>query len=422
MKINSERLWNRIQILGKIGGSKNGGVTRFAFSKEDRKATDLVILWMREAGLVVSTDPVGNVFGRKEGNVKGPVVLTGSHLDTVRNGGKFDGVAGVLAALEILQTMNENNIHTYLPIEMAIFVNEEGSRFAGGLMGSMAVAGLLPDTILKEKDHDGTSLADAIKKFGGEPDQILAAKRSKSDFAAFFELHIEQAQTLEEENKSTGIVLGIAGPYQMKVKISGRSGHAGAVAMNLRKDPMVASALIIQEVERSAIETASTTRGTVGFIKAKPGGHNVIPEEVEFTIDYRDINENVRSKVVNRIRNYITKVCDARELNSEITVTQNTPPVPVKKEILNHLEMIARDLKIPYSMLTSGAAHDAMIIGELCPIGMIFIRSIDGLSHCPEEYSTKEDLADGTQILFHIIKDTANRKLNGINNNEKQKT
>ncbi|MFE8698431.1 Zn-dependent hydrolase [Cytobacillus sp. FJAT-53684] len=412
LEINSERLWNRIQVLGEIGSTKDGGVTRLAFSKEDREATDLVISWMREAGLEIWTDPVGNVFGKRKGKVQEPVILTGSHLDTVRNGGKFDGAAGVLSALEVLQTLEDNNIETTLPIEMAIFVNEEGSRFAGGLMGSMAVAGLLPESILDEKDNEGISLASALKEFGANPDRILASKRPSSEIAAFFELHIEQSQTLEEENKPTGIVLGIAGPYQMKVRIFGRSGHAGAVAMNLRRDPMVAAGMIIQEVERSAIEKAPTTRGTVGYIKAHPGGHNVIPEEVELTIDYRDINLDTRDKVVNRIRDYINKVCDERGLKNEIIVTQDTAPVPVKEEILEQMTAVAKELKIPFSKVTSGAAHDAMIMGRLCPIGMIFVRSINGLSHCPEEYSTKEDLSDGAQVLLYTVTNTANLKVN----------
>ena len=411
LKINSDRLWNRIQTLGEIGSTKDGGVTRLAFSKEDREATDLVISWMREAGLEIWTDPVGNVFGKRKGKVMGPVVLTGSHLDTVGNGGKFDGAAGVLAALEVVQTLEDNNIETTLPIEMAIFVNEEGSRFAGGLMGSMAVAGLLPETILDQKDNEGIALASALKEFGARPDQILASKRSRSEIAAFFELHIEQSQTLEKENKSTGIVLGIAGPYQMKVRIFGRSGHAGAVAMNLRRDPMVAAGMIIQEVERSAKETASTTRGTVGYIKAYPGGHNVIPEEIELTIDYRDINANTRDKVVDRIREYIIKVCEERGLTSEIIVTQDTEPVPVSKEILEQMTAIAKDQGIPFTKVISGAAHDAMIMGNLCPIGMVFVRSINGLSHCPEEYSTKEDLAEGAQLLLHTVINTANLKV-----------
>lgn len=408
MNINIERLWSRIERLGEIGCSTNGGVTRLAFSKEDREATDLVISWMQEAKLEIWTDPVGNVFGRRKGKLRGPAVLSGSHLDTVRNGGKFDGAAGVLSALEVIQTLNDFKVETILPIEMAIFVNEEGSRYAGGLMGSMAVAGLLPETILNEKDNEGIPLSRALKEFGGMPNQIQDAKRPAADFAAFYELHIEQSQTLEKENKSTGIVLGIAGPYQMKVTIFGRSGHAGAVAMDLRKDPMVATGIIIQEVEKAVTETAPTTRGTVGYVEAFPGGHNVIPEKVEFTIDIRDINEVTRDRVVNRIQTFITKVCDERGLESEIIITQNTAPVPVHKKTIEKMKRIAIEENIPFASVTSGAAHDAMIMGKLCPIGMIFVRSIDGLSHCPEEFSKKEDLADGTQILLNLIKDTAN--------------
>lgn len=412
MKINSERIWRRIQQLGEIGATKDGGVTRFAFSTEDIKATDLVMEWMKEAGLAVTTDAIGNVFGRRHGKTEGLPVLTGSHLDSVPNGGKFDGVAGVITALESLQVLHENQIETQLPIEMVIFVSEEGSRFPGGLMGSMALAGsLLEDIIHTLKDDKGTTLKEALEDFGAQPEKLAEARRSKNEFTAFYELHIEQAEVLEYRNVPVGIVTGIAGPYQMTVHIFGRSGHAGATPMGLRKDPMVAAGMIIQEVERSAIEEGSTIRGTVGYLRAYPGAHNVIPEKVELTLDYRDIHPENRLKAVQRIRKYITDICQERGLESEIITNIDTPPTILDERIIRIMEETAKEIDISAMTLPSGAAHDAMIMHSLCPTGMIFVRSRDGLSHCPAEFTTQEDLEQGATLLLHTLVKTANGAL-----------
>ncbi|HCJ56849.1 MAG TPA: Zn-dependent hydrolase [Clostridiaceae bacterium] len=404
MNINKERLWNRIQELGLIGADPEGGVSRFAFSPEDKKASKLVMTWMKEAGLKVRVDAVGNIFGRIDGLAQGPVVLTGSHLDSVKNGGKFDGVAGVISALEVLQVMKENNKETKYPVEMVIFVNEEGSKFPGGLMGSMAIAGKLTrEYLYNTKDSSVTTLREAIKQYGGHPDNFLDARRSPSELKAFLELHIEQAGFLEYKNMPVGVVSGIAGPYQMKLCLRGRTGHAGAAPMQGRRDPMVAAGMIIQEVEQSAIEAAFTTRGTIGYIKAFPGGHNIIPETVDLTIDYRDIDISSRTQAVDRIKKYISEVCKIRRLEHELEVTQDTPPVIINEKIVKLLDNTAKEHGIPTIIMPSGAAHDAMIMAELCNIGMIFVRSREGLSHCPKEFSSKEDLELATELLLHSI-------------------
>lgn len=402
MVINKDRIWKRIQQLSHIGASDEGGINRFAFTDEDWQATNLVKLWMEEAGLRTWMDSIGNVFGRLEGEVKEPVILTGSHLDTVPNGGMFDGIAGVIASLEVLQIMKEQDISTKYPVEVVIFKNEEGSRFPGGLMGSSAIAGKLPkDFVYEVWDREGIALADSMKSYGLNPGKMQEAIRT--DIKAFFELHIEQAKVLEENNNPVGIVTGIAGAYQMNLRIYGRSGHAGAMPMKGRKDPMTAAGMIIQEVERSAIEASSTTRGTVGYISSKPGGHNIIPAEINMTLDYRDIDMKSRKEAVERIKKYIDKICKVRGLDNELIITQNAPAIIIDDKIIGLLKNTANELSIPVLLMPSGAAHDAMIMANLCKIGMVFVRSKDGLSHCPEEYSTKEDLALGTELLFHSI-------------------
>lgn len=413
MRVNSQRMWQRIEELGQIGLTAEGGITRLAFSPEDRKATDKVIKWLKELGLEVRTDAIGNLFARRKGKTDGPPVLVGSHLDSVPNGGKFDGAAGVIAALEVVQVLEEEGVETELPIEVVSFVNEEGSRYAGGLMGSMAVAGLLEETITQLKDKQGVPLFEALKAYGAQPDKLKEARRQKGDFTAYFELHIEQATLLEERNLACGIVTGIAGPHQLTVRIKGRSGHAGATPMHRRKDPLVAAGMIIQEVERSALETGETTRGTVGYIRAYPGAVNVIPEQVEFTLDYRDIDLEKRQRAVERIKDYIQRICAERGLSYDIETDLETPPTPMDEGLIRLLEETAGKQGIPVMRLPSGAAHDAMIMQRICPSAMIFVRSQKGLSHCPEEFTKKEDLEQGAQLLLHAVLETANSGLRG---------
>lgn len=411
LRVNSQRIWNRIEDLGQIGLAPEGGVTRLAFSKEDRRATDKMIEWMKEVGLEVRTDAIGNLFARRKGRTDGPPVLVGSHLDSVPNGGKFDGAAGVIAALEVVQVLEEERVETELPIEVVSFVNEEGSRYAGGLMGSMAVAGLLAENITQIKDKQGITLGEALKAYGAQPEKLAEAKRNQGDFTAYFELHIEQATLLEQNNLACGIVTGIAGPHQLTVRIKGRSGHAGATPMNMRKDPMVVAGMIIQEVERSAMETGETTRGTVGYIRAYPGAVNVIPEQVEFSLDYRDIDLEQRERAVERIKRYIHQLCHQRGLTYEIETDLDTPPTLMDEHLIRILEASAGEQRIPVMKLPSGAAHDAMIMQRLCPSAMIFVRSQDGLSHCPEEFTSQEDLEQGAQLLLHAVLKTANKEL-----------
>lgn len=411
MEVNRDRIWQRIQLLGKIGENKNKGVSRFPFTFEDNEATNLVIKWMGEAGLSVRKDAVGNVIGRREGKTSAPVIMAGSHLDTVTNGGKFDGVVGVISVLEAIEIMQENKIITEFPIEIIIFVNEEGSRFPGGLMGSMAIVGKLPlDFPYTIRDEKGILLADEMKKWGFKPDSIFKAIR-KEGIKAFFELHIEQGRVLEESNKPIGIVSKIAGLYQARLSIIGQCGHAGAITMKDRKDPMVAAGIIIQKIEDIAKNSRSGTRGTVGYIKSFPGGDNVIPEKVELSIDFRYIDKLEQEEIDTYLKDFIKDICEERELEYQLVTTQRVDPVFVDSKVISLMEKAAKNCFIPYDLLSSWTAHDAMVMGNICLIGMIFIRSYKGLSHCPQEYSSPEDIAQGAEILFHTLKTTANNYL-----------
>lgn len=409
LRSKKDRIWQRIQDIAKFGKNNQNGITRFPFTTEYKQAIDLIIKWMEEADLIVRRDSIGNIIGRRKGNRNNPIIMTGSHIDTVENGGKFDGVTGVIAGLEALEILKENNITTELPIELVILINEEGSRFPGGLMGSMAITGRLPrDFPYKIKDIEGISLADEMKKNGIDPNLVTEALY-KEEVRAFFELHIEQASVLENSDKPIGIVSDIAGVSQFKLTINGRSGHAGATPMNNRRDPMVASGLVIKEVENLAIRSKSGMRGTIGYIKAFPGGHNIIPERVELTIDFRYIDEEEHKEFMENLEEYIKKICKHRGLSYELFSTQKAMPVHIDLQILNLLEKIAKDHKIPHEILPSWAAHDAMIMNDICSIGMIFIRSQKGLSHCPEEFSSPDDIAKGADLLMYAIERTANK-------------
>jgi allantoate deiminase len=410
--INKERLWNRLQLLSEIGKTESNGVTRLSFTPEERAAKDLVTTFMKEAGLQVREDEVGNLIGRKEGvNTDAPVVLTGSHVDSVFNGGNFDGPLGVLAAVEALQVMNELNIETEHPIEVIAFTDEEGARFSFGMIGSRGIAGTLTQEELLNKDNQGISIAEAFVATGLQPDAIGKAARKPEDVKAYFELHIEQGKVLEGQNLSTGIVSGLAGPLWLKFIFEGEVGHAGATPMSIRHDSLTAAARVMLVIEAEAAKTG-TTVGTVGQVQVLPGGINIIPGRVEFSLDLRDINEVVRDEVEQRIREQAGQICEAQGVRLTIEDLQRVAPAPCSDIVKNAAKDAFEKLGLDINYLPSGAGHDGMQLLGLCPMGMIFIRSKNGISHDPAEWSSKEDCADGASVLYHTVLNLAVQKVN----------
>jgi allantoate deiminase len=389
--------------LSEIGKQEDGGITRLSFSREERQAKDLVMTFMREAELSIREDEAGNVIGRKEGRIKdAPVILIGSHLDSVPNGGKFDCPLGVIAGIEVLQTMNEQGIVTENPIEVIAFTDEEGTRFGFGMIGSRAIAGTLTPEELEHTDDNGISIAKAMKEAGFDPNNISNAAKEKGSVKAYLELHIEQGKVLENENLSVGIVSGIAGPLWTKWTLRGEAAHAGSTPMHIRKDPLVAAAKII-EIMEDEVKKYKNAVGTVGKISVKPGGVNVIPGQVEFTLDLRDIDENVRNEIEQNIAAKAKKICQDRGIKLVIEDLQRVPPAPCSTEIQEIMRNSCEELGIDTMTLPSGAGHDGMQLIDLCPIGMIFVRSKNGISHNPEEWSSKEDCTKGTQVLYHSV-------------------
>ncbi|MFB7141641.1 Zn-dependent hydrolase [Gottfriedia sp. NPDC056225] len=408
--INQERLWNRLMELGAIGKRDSGGITRLSFSEEERKAKELVTTYMIEAGLKVYEDTVGNLVGRKEGNnPNAPVVLVGSHVDSVYNGGNFDGPLGVLSGIEILQTMNEQGITTEHPIEVIAFTDEEGARFSFGMIGSRGIAGTLKLEDLQNKDQQGNTIAQAMTDAGYDPLLIEQSVRSNESVKAYVELHIEQGKVLENSNLSVGIVTGIAGPLWLKFIIEGKAGHAGTTPMNDRNDALVAASQIIQLIEKESSKTGSTV-GTVGQLQLFPGGINIIPGKVEFTLDLRDVNEEIRDQVENRILEGSQILCEQRGVGLQIEVLQRIKPSLCSNEIQDIAKLACEKTGVGTLFLPSGAGHDCMQLTSLCPIGMLFIRSKDGISHNPAEWSSKEDCTDGANVLYHTVLQLSNNE------------
>jgi allantoate deiminase len=402
-EIDAERLWSHLSELAQIGRSENGGVTRLSFTQEERAAKDLVASYMREAGLEVREDAAGSLIGRREGRVKeAPAVLTGSHLDSVRNGGDFDGPLGVLGAVEALQTMKERGVETERPVEAVAFTDEEGARFSSGMIGSRATSGRLTPEDLAKEDNNGVSIAEAMRAFGLDPDRIGDAARAPGSVHAYVELHIEQGAILESQNLPVGVVTGIAGPVWLRLILTGEAAHAGTTPMNLRRDALAAAAEVIGRIEREAARTG-TSVGTVGQLDLSPGGINIVPGRVSFSLDLRDIEEGVRNDVEARTMHETALICEKRGVELDTEILQRLPPAPCSTLVRDAAREACGELGFEPFELASGAGHDGMHLTELCPIGMIFVRSREGISHNPAEYSSKEDCAAGAEVLYRTL-------------------
>jgi len=402
-RIDAERLWSRLSELSEIGKYEGGGVTRLSFTQEERAAKDLVAAYMREAGLEVREDAIGNLIGRREGRDQGtPIVLAGSHVDSVRNGGDFDGPLGVLGAVEALQTMSERGLETERSVEVVAFADEEGARFSSGMIGSRALAGILRPEDLESEDRDGVSIAEAMRASGLDPERIGEAARAAGSVHSYVELHIEQGGILESRALPVGIVTGIAGPVWLRLTLTGEAAHAGTTPMDLRRDALAASAAVMSRIEREATRTG-TSVGTVGQLDLSPGGINIVPGRVSFSLDLRDIDEDIRNDVEARIMHEAMLLCEKRGVSLGTKTLQRLPPAPCSKLVREAARVACRELGYEAFELASGAGHDGMHIAELCPIGMIFVRSKDGISHNPAEYSSKEDCAAGAAVLYRTL-------------------
>ncbi|MFJ7977144.1 Zn-dependent hydrolase [Peribacillus sp. NPDC096379] len=403
MKKSQQRMESHIRSLSEFTATSNRGVTRLTYSKEDLQARNYIKERMKEYGLVVSEDGFGNIFGKFEGSLKdAPSVLIGSHFDSVPNGGAYDGTAGVVAGLEVAALFSENQLKPKYPLEIIAMVEEEGSRFGGGLMGSRGIIGSLSaDDFKNLKDKDGISTEEAMSEIG--LDSSLAKERKPDTIKTFLELHIEQGPILEEKNIPIGVVEAIVGLAQLEVTIGGRAGHAGTTPMDRRSDALVTAAKIISQLPDLAIDEGEGAVITTGRLEVFPNGANVIPDKVVFSVDIRSGKEE-------NVRNMIQKTIELIQSHSENGIRTSVEellfiqPKELNTDIRSLLKQESSRLEIPYCSINSGAGHDAMIFSDVTNVGMIFIPSKDGLSHCPEEWSDARHLTNGVQILFEAAK------------------
>jgi len=399
--VNGERLWQSLMELAQLGATVKGGVCRLALTDLDRQARDLFVRWCEEAGCTVTVDGVGNIFARRPGrNAALPPVMTGSHIDTQPTGGKFDGCFGVLAGVEVLRTLNDLGIQTEAPLEVVVWTNEEGSRFAPCMMGSGVFAEkfTLEETLAK-RDADGVSVGEALNAIG------YAGPRAVSGHAvgAYFEAHIEQGPILEDQGKTIGVVLGALGQKWFDLTLKGVEAHAGPTPMHLRKDALVGAAAVVAAVNRVALEHQPHACGTVGCLQAYPGSRNVIPGEVRMTLDFRHLEPARLDSMIEEVRGVIEATCAKHGLSFELTPTADFPPLYFDKGCVEAVRSAAVGLGLSHMDIVSGAGHDAIFLAELGPAGMIFVPCEGGISHNEIENAAPADLAAGCAVLLRAM-------------------
>lgn len=395
-------------LLNKINQYNSGdvGITRVAYTNEEQACTQQFMRLCKDEGLDIRMDEFGNVIARREGKVEGlPPVLMGSHLDTVYQGGKYDGVVGVTAALEVIKRLNEKGIETDHPIEVISFACEESSRFGVSTLGSKAMTGMFDKEKVRDlKDRNGITLEEALALCALEIDSVEDASRKDENIKAFFELHIEQGPVLEKENKKIGIVTGIAAPVRFSIKIIGTPSHSGTTPMSMRNDALLGASEIALELEKKALEEQEHgTVATVGVLTVQAGAMNVVPGDVEIKVDIRATSIESRQRVLDHFHQTIEEVSKKRQLEIITDEIIAEEPVLLTQDIIEVAESICKNKGIPYNLMVSGAGHDAMNMVRICPTGLIFIPSVNGLSHHPDEYTELDDIMIGIDVLEELI-------------------
>ncbi len=406
--VNGKRLFERLLELGEIGNTDDG-VYCMALSQEENEAHALVKTYMEEAGLTVRVDLAGNLVGRMEGeNPDAPVIMTGSHIDTVYGGGMFDGRLGVIVGIEVLQTMNEQGIKPKCPVEVIAYRDEEGTRFMGSYSGAGHLTGVYTKGIMEHVDKDGISVADSLRSCGIDSERVNEAKLPKGYAKAHLEVHIEQGAVLESKGLAVGVVTGICCQIRAEFTIKGVASHAGTTPMDLRKDALAAAAEIMLMIENEAKKYPDAV-ATVGRIEAFPGGVNVVPGMVKFSLDTRNQTAELRDQLYDVIKLKAQEICDKRKVEMDVELLmKDEEGTPCADHIVEKIESACDKAGVEVFNMPSGAGHDSTAFKDFCPIGMIFVRSKDGISHNKVEWSSKEDCEAGANVLFYSILDLSN--------------
>ncbi len=408
--INSERLNQQFNALKNITAAGKG-INRLAFSDADWQGREYLMQLMKDAGLTLRVDAFGNVIGHYAGKDESlPAVMCGSHGDSVPEGGNYDGIFGILSAIETVRSMHEEGFVPDHPIEVVLFMCEESSRFGAATLGSRVMRGeLSQDDLDRLQDKQGRSLREVLKSRGLAPDHIETAIYKKP-LKAFLETHIEQGKVLEHQHVQIGAVTGIAAPTRFRVYLHGSADHSGATPMHLRHDGLCAAAKIITKLEELAAgEKSAPVVGTVGICDVTPDVMNVIPGEVELGIDIRSISADAKKKVADELKAYIKKVTDERGIPCEIKPVSDEKPAVMNKHIVKLVSDTAAKLGFSHLEMPSGAGHDSMHWAGFTPTGMIFIPCRDGISHNPAEYASPEDIAAGASVFSEVIRTLANK-------------
>jgi allantoate deiminase len=403
IQANIQRIQRDIEALTQFTASPGAGVTRFSFTAEDRQAREYIKSQMAASHLTVYEDAAGTIVGRREGSrTAAPAVMIGSHFDSVKNGGPFDGPAGVVAALEIARVLDENRIATEYPLEFIAMIEEEGGRFGAGLFGSRAMTGKIPpDELLNYHDDAGISVARAMQDFGLKPEALLSAVRSPDQLKAFLELHIEQGPILEKTGTDVGLVETVVGIEQWEIEIQGRPDHAGTTPMNMRADALVAAADVIKQIYRLASQSEAGTVATVGKLLVSPGAGNIVPGKATFSVDIRSDNATDIQQLGEAIKEFLFSLAQEYPgILTRMSPVLSIDPTPLSSCILQIFEEEAGIVGITSRRMRSGAGHDAMVMASLTEVGLVFVPSRDGRSHCPEEWTDYYKLKKGVDLVL----------------------
>ncbi len=404
LRINSDRLWGRIDELAQVGAIVGtDGCSRLALTDEDKEGRNLVFTWMEDLGMEIVIDGIGNVIGTWAGNGTDktlPPVMTGSHIDTVRTGGRFDGNLGVLAGLEVVETLAENNISPFHPIAVGFFTGEEGARFAPDMLGSLVyVGGMSLESALDIEGIDGKRLGDELERIGYRGAAPCPGPVPK----AFVELHIEQGPVLEANKTSIGAVDSVQGISWAEITIEGQSNHAGTTPMHMRRDAGFAAAQIAAFVRQLALEVGGDQVGTVGKIDLHPNLVNVVASKAVMTVDLRNTDEELLQNSESRLNEFCLSLSESEHVEITSKPLARFEPVSFAQELIDGVIKVSKSLGLSVQQMTSGAGHDAQMFARICPTSMIFVPSKDGLSHNPAEYTSQEQIMDGANVLLQLL-------------------
>ncbi|MCL9656714.1 Zn-dependent hydrolase [Pseudomonas protegens] len=406
LKINGQRLWASLMAMAEIGATARGGSCRLALSDEDRAGRELFAHWCTQAGMTLSVDPIGNLFARRPGSdPHAAPVMMGSHLDTQPEGGRFDGVYGVLAGLEVLRTLNDLGVQTRKPLELAVWTNEEGARFTPAMFGSAVFTGAMAlDAALAVRDADGISVAEALQRTGYAGNRPLGGAVD-----AYFEAHIEQGPILEDNAKSIGVVSGGQAIRWLDVQVEGRAAHAGTTPMSLRKDALYGAAQMILAVEQVAADFAPQGLTTVGELSVAKSSRNTIPGLLTFTVDLRHHHDQQITAMEQQVEERLECIARQRGLKVRIDRRWLSPATPFDAECVAAVQQAVDGLGYPHQSIVSGAGHDAILLARYCPTAMVFIPCVGGLSHNEAEDVLPEDVCQGADVLLNAVLARAGR-------------